>query len=76
MEVESKEANKIKFFHDNEPAKPLRDTSEALRQEILSHASYSPDLSPFDYHLLTAMSQALSEQRFDSYEDVKKLLYE
>jgi len=41
--------------------------------EILSHAAYSPDLAPSDYHLFASMGHALA-QRFTSYEDVRKWL--
>ena len=57
-------------------AKPVRDTLEALSWEVLAHAAYSPDLAPSDYHLFASMSHALAEQRFGSYEDVKKWLDE
>ena len=66
---------KFIFPHDNSPshgAKLVRDTSEALSWEILPRAAYSPDLAPSDYHLLASMCYAHVEQRFDSYEDVKK----
>jgi len=33
-------------------------------------------LAPSDYHLFASMSHALAEQRFGSYEDVKKWLDE
>jgi len=45
---------------------------EALSWEVLLQATYSPDLAPFDYHLFASMGHALAEQRFGSYEDVKK----
>ena len=48
--------------------KPIRNTSEALGWEVLPHVAYS--LS--DYHLFASMGHALAEQRFGSYEDVKK----
>jgi len=66
---------KVIFLHDNAPsytAKPVRDTLEALSWEVLSHAAHSPDLAPSDYHLFASMGHVLAEQRFGSYEDVKK----
>ena len=74
-----KRQHKIIFLHDNAPshtAKPVRDTLEELSWEVLPHAAYSPDLAPSDYHLFASMGHALAEQRFGSYEDVKKWLDE
>ena len=56
--------------------KPLRNTLEALNWEVLPRAAYSQDSTPSDYHLFATMSRALAEQRFGSYEDVKKWLVE
>jgi len=74
-----KRQHKVIFLHDNSPshtAKPVRYTLEALSWEVLSHATYSPDLAPSDYHLFASTGHALAEQRFGSYEDVKKWLDE
>ena len=74
-----KRQHKVIFLHDNAPshmAKPVRDTLGALSWEVLPHAAYSPDLAPSDYHLFASMGHALAEQRFGSYEDVKKWLDE
>jgi len=49
---------------------------EALSWEVLPYAAYSLDLAPSDYHLFASMDHALAEQRFGSYEDVKKWLDE
>jgi len=68
----TKEATQGHF--DNAPshtAKSVRDMLEALSWEVLFHAAYSPDLAPSDYSF-ASMSHALAEQRFGSYEDVKK----
>ena len=67
------------FFFVTAPshtAKPVHETSETLSYEVLSRTAYSPDLAPSDYHLFASMSHALAEQRFGSYEDVKKWLEE
>ena len=55
-------------------AKAVRSTLETLSWEVLPHAAYSPDLAPSDYHFFASMGHALAEQRFSSYEDVKKNL--
>ncbi|QQP57247.1 Transposase [Caligus rogercresseyi] len=54
------------LLHDNAPAHKAK--------QILQHAAYSPDLAPSDYYLFASMGQALAEQRFTSYEDVRKWL--
>jgi len=69
-----KKQHKVILLHDNTPlhtAKVL-DTLETLSWEVLPHAAYSPDLAPSDY-LFALMGHALAEQRFGSYEDVKKM---
>ena len=53
-----------------------RQNQFGTRWEVLPHAAYSPDLVPSDYHLFASMGHALAEQRFGSYEDVKKWLDE
>ena len=67
--------HKVICLHDNTHI-PVRDTSEALSWEVLPRAAYLPDLAPSDYHLFASMCEALAEQRFGSYEDVKKWLDE
>ena len=52
--------------------KPVRDTLEALCWEVLLYAVYSLSLTLSDYYLFASMGHALGEQRFRSYEDVKK----
>ena len=51
----------------------VSDTLVALTSEVQPNAAYSPDLVPFDYHLFASMGHALTEQRFGSYENVKKM---
>ena len=45
---------------------------ETLNLEVLPHSVYSPDQAPSDYHLFSSIGHALTEQQFDSYEDVRK----
>ena len=69
--------HKVIFIDDNAPAHRTKKTRELVNSyswEALPHAPYSPDLAPFDYHLFSSMGHALAEQRFDSYENVKKWL--
>jgi len=65
------------LLHDNAPshtAKLVKETIEAFGWEIFSHAAYSSDLAPSDYHLFASMGHALTQQRFISYKDVRKWL--
>ena len=53
-----KKQHKVILLHDNAPsyiAKLVKETIEAFGWEILSHAAYSPDLAPSDYHLFASM---------------------
>ncbi|GBP83919.1 Mariner Mos1 transposase [Eumeta japonica] len=68
--------DKIILLHDNtrpHVAVPVRNYWKTLDWKVLPHPPYSPDIAPCDYHLFRSMAHALSEQRFTSYEDTKKL---
>ena len=72
-----KRKHEIIILQDNAPShtkKPVRDMSEALSWKVLPHAAYSPDLASFAYHFPASTGHAVTEKRFDSYEDVKKWL--
>jgi hypothetical protein len=49
-------------------AKPVHGTLETLSWEALPHVAYSPDLAPYDYHLIALM---LAEQCYCLYKDLK-----
>jgi len=78
-----KRQHKVILLHDNASSHTaklikkiieIKKTIEAFGWEILSHAAYSPDLAPSDYHLFASMGHALAQQRFTSYEDIRKWL--
>ena len=72
-----KRQHKVILLHDNAPlhtAKRVRETIEAFSWEILAHAAYSLDLAPSDYHLFASLGYALTKQRINSYENVRKWL--
>ena len=60
------------FFHDNTLSHRSKQVRVNTQMEVPSCAAYSPDLAPSDYHLFASMGLTLAEQRFGSYEDVKK----
>jgi len=72
-----KRQHKVILLRDNAPShttKLVKETIEAFDWEILSHATYSPDLALSDYHLFASMGHVLAQQRFTSYENVRKWL--
>ena len=71
--------NKLILLHDNarpHVAKPVKKYLEGVKWEILPHPLYSPDIAPSDFHLFRSMQSALSGERFNSYEGIKKWLDE
>jgi histone-lysine N-methyltransferase SETMAR len=75
----AKRHDKVIFQHDNARphiAKPVKETLEALRWDVLPHPPYSPDIAPSDYHLFRSMQHGLSGQHFKTYEEIKKWLDE
>ena len=68
---------RVILLHNNarlHVAKPVKIYLETLQWEVLPHPPYSPDIAPFDFHLLRSMAHSLVDQRFQSYEEVKKLI--
>ena len=63
------------LLHDNaHVTKLVKKTLEALRREVLSHATYSSDC-PFRLSLVS-IDGTLAEEYFNSYEDVEKWVSE
>ena len=59
-----KRQHKVILLYDNAPShitKLVKETIEAFDWEILSHAAYSSDLAPSDYHLFASMGHALAQ---------------
>ncbi|GFW59054.1 mariner Mos1 transposase [Trichonephila clavipes] len=74
-----KRQHKVIFLDDNAPshrAKPTKDIVNALGWEPLAHAAYSPDLAPSDYYFFASLENAMADQRFTSYENVKFWLHD
>ena len=70
----TKDGDKVIFQHDNarpHVAKVVKETLEALNQDILPHPPYSSDIAPWDYNLFRSMAHGLPEQHFTSYEELK-----
>ena len=62
------------LLHDNALSHTAKLIKETIGWEILLHAAYLSDLAPSDYHLFISMRHVLAQQRFTSYEDVRKWL--
>jgi len=63
------------FQHDNarpSVAKPIKETFEALNWDVSITPAVFSRIALSDYHLFRSMTHSLSEQRFHSYEDIKK----
>ncbi|UYV68591.1 hypothetical protein LAZ67_6000151 [Cordylochernes scorpioides] len=68
----------VLFLHDNARPHtscktPSTDPPE-LGFEVLQHPAYSPDLAPSDYFLFGLLKKELKGKRFDSDEDVQKVV--
>uniref|UniRef100_A0A6M2DL09 Putative transposase n=1 Tax=Xenopsylla cheopis TaxID=163159 RepID=A0A6M2DL09_XENCH len=69
--------HKVIFLDDDAPPHRIiatQDIVESYDWEPMTHAVFSPDLAPSDYHLFASIGNALSEQHLNSYENVKKWL--
>jgi len=65
----------IIILHDNVCPHSARLTSEAISKmgwEVLPHPSYSPDLTPSDYHLFGFVKDQLRGQRYETMEAIQK----
>jgi len=63
------------LLHDNarpHTARATIDALETLKFEVLSHAPYSPDLAPSDFHFFPHLKRDLKGTRFTSDDEVKQ----
>ncbi|UYV79122.1 hypothetical protein LAZ67_17001171 [Cordylochernes scorpioides] len=67
----------VLFLHDNaRPHASCKTVSTIIKLgfEVLEHPAYSPDLAPSDYFLFGLLKKELKGKRFDSDEDVQKVV--
>ncbi|UYV60704.1 hypothetical protein LAZ67_1001972 [Cordylochernes scorpioides] len=67
----------VLFLHDNaRPHTSCKTVSTIIKLgfEVLEHPAYSPDLAPSDYFLFGLLKMELKGKRFDSDEDVQKVM--
>ncbi|UYV76430.1 hypothetical protein LAZ67_14000382 [Cordylochernes scorpioides] len=67
----------VLFLHDNaRPHTSCKTVSTIIKLgfEVLEHPAYSPDLAPSDYFLFGLLKKELKGKRFDSDEDVQKVV--
>ncbi|UYV79289.1 hypothetical protein LAZ67_17001931 [Cordylochernes scorpioides] len=67
----------VLFLHDNaRPHTSCKTVSTIIKLgfEVLEHPAYSPDLAPYDYFLFGLLKKELKGKRFDSDEDVQKVV--
>jgi len=65
----------IIILHDNSRPHAARLTSEAIAKmgwDVLPHPSYSPDLAPFNHHLLGFVKDQLRRQRYETMEAIQE----
>ncbi|UYV69446.1 hypothetical protein LAZ67_6003625 [Cordylochernes scorpioides] len=72
-----KHSKGVLFLHDNaRPHASCKTVSTIIKLgfEVLEHPAYSPDLAPSDYFLFGLLKKELKGKRFDSDEDVQKVV--
>jgi len=60
------------LLHDNarpHVAKSVKQTLLQFEWEVLLHPTYSPNMTPSDYHLFRLIQHALTDTHFSSYEE-------
>jgi len=63
----------VLFLHNNAPAHRALATQKKLAYlgfHCLDHPSYSPDLAPSDYHLVSGLKKQLKGRHFSSIAEV------
>lgn len=67
----------VVFHVDNARPHVALATKQKLKNfgwEVMQHPPYSPDIAPSDYHLFRSLQNHLNSQRFNSMDEIKKVL--
>jgi hypothetical protein len=51
------------------------ETVVKLKFDVMAHPPYSPDLTPFDYHLFSPLKEAFRGHQFTLDQEVKKTVH-
>ena len=62
-------SGKIHFQHDNAKLHVANIVKEK-KSQVLTHPSYSPNLSPPDYHLFRSLSNDLKDRKFEDEDEL------
>lgn len=66
--------NGVVLLHDNDRLHISHETKSLLQKfkwEIVEHPVYSPDLSPYDFHLFSVLKKELKGKHFHSDDEAK-----
>ena len=77
--VELRHTRNVIFHMDNARPHVALATKEKLKDfgwEVLQHPPYSLDIAPSDFHLFRSLRNHLDLQRFNSTDEIKKVLNE
>ncbi len=67
----------VRLHHENAYSHVSRQTKDLIAKfgwNLIDHASYSPDLTPSDFHLFPKLKQRLSGQRFMTDEKLQEAI--
>jgi len=65
----------VKLLHNKARphiARSVKDTLESYDREVMEHPLYSPNIVPSDYHLFCSIHNSLTDEHFETFEEVRK----